>query len=369
VSDDEDIFQSVDPQTTVKPSFKKIEFTKARNEYVKSDKQANKPKMVTQNPKVDKRDWNGKSTQKLGLDFRFTKKTCFVCGSHNHLIKDCDFHEMRMTKKFVLNDKGKGTGQRDAGPIWNNTQRINHQNKFVPTVVLTRSGRIPGNPQQALNYKGMFDSGCSRNMTGNKALLTDYQDIDGGFVAFGGSTRGGKITGKQHKASCKVKLVSSISHPLQMLHMDLFVPTSNPQQNGVVERKNRTLIEAARTMLVDSLLPTIFSAEAVNTACYVFNRVLVTKPHNKTPYELIIGRAPSIIFMRPFGCPVTILNTLDPLGKFDEKAEEGFLVGYSVHSKAFRVFNFETKKVKENLHAKFLENKPNVTGQGANWLF
>ncbi|GJQ98451.1 putative ribonuclease H-like domain-containing protein [Tanacetum coccineum] len=142
-----------------------------------------------------------------------------------------------------------------------------------------------------------------------------------------------------------------------------------PQQNGVAERKNRTLIEAARTMLADSLLPTVFWAEAVNTACYVLNRVLVTKPHNKTPYELIIGKAPSISFMRPFGCPVTILNTLDPLGKFDGKAEEGFLVGYFVNSKAFRVFNFETRKVKENLHVNFLENKPNVAGQGPNWIF
>ncbi|GJV82883.1 putative ribonuclease H-like domain-containing protein [Tanacetum coccineum] len=80
-------------------------------------------------------------------------------------------------------------------------------------------------------------------------------------------------------------------------------------------------------------------------------------------------RAPSISFMRPFGCPVTILNTLDPLGKFDGKAEEGFLVGYSVNSKAFRVFNTETRKVEENLHVNFLENKPNVAGQGPNWLF
>ncbi|GKA00341.1 putative ribonuclease H-like domain-containing protein [Tanacetum coccineum] len=142
-----------------------------------------------------------------------------------------------------------------------------------------------------------------------------------------------------------------------------------PQQNEVAERKNRTLIEAARTMLADSLLPTVFWAEAVNTACYVLNRVLVTKPHNKTPYELIIGRAPSISFMRPFGCPVTILNTLDPLGKFDGKAEEGFLVGYSVNSKAFKVFNTKTRKVKENMHVNFLENKPNVAGQGPNWLF
>ncbi|GKB53880.1 putative ribonuclease H-like domain-containing protein [Tanacetum coccineum] len=86
-------------------------------------------------------------------------------------------------------------------------------------------------------------------------------------------------------------------------------------------------------MLADSLLPTVFWAEAVNTACYVLNRVLVTKPHNKTPYVLIIGRAPSISFMIPFRCLVTIL---DPLGKFDRRAEEGFLVGYSVNSKAFR---------------------------------
>ncbi|GKE55345.1 putative ribonuclease H-like domain-containing protein [Tanacetum coccineum] len=142
-----------------------------------------------------------------------------------------------------------------------------------------------------------------------------------------------------------------------------------PQQNRFVEKKNRTLIETARTMLVDSLLPTVFWAKVVNTACYVLNMVLVTKTHNKTPYELIISRAPSIMFMRPFGCPVTILNTLDPLGKFDGKAEEGFLVGYSVNSKAFRVFNSETRKVKDNLHVNFLENKLNVVGQGPNWIF
>ncbi|GKE09355.1 retrovirus-related pol polyprotein from transposon TNT 1-94, partial [Tanacetum coccineum] len=87
-----------------------------------------------------------------------------------------------------------------------------------------------------------------------------------------------------------------------------------PQQNGVAERRNRTLIKAARTMLVDSKLPTTFWAEAVSTACYVQNRVLVVKPHNKTPYELFRG-------------------------KFDGKSDEGFFVGYSLSSKAFRVYN------------------------------
>nr|GFA60407.1 retrovirus-related Pol polyprotein from transposon TNT 1-94 [Tanacetum cinerariifolium] len=85
-----------------------------------------------------------------------------------------------------------------------------------------------------------------------------------------------------------------------------------------------------------SLLPIPFWAEAVNTACYVQNRILVTKPQNKTPYELLHGRTPSIGFMKPFGCPVTILNTLDSLGKFERKVDEGFLVRYSVNSKAFK---------------------------------
>ncbi|GKE13135.1 putative ribonuclease H-like domain-containing protein [Tanacetum coccineum] len=142
-----------------------------------------------------------------------------------------------------------------------------------------------------------------------------------------------------------------------------------PQQNGVAERKNRTLIEAARTMLADSFLPNTFWAEAVSTACYVLNRVLVTKPHNKTPYELITGKIPIISYIRPFGCHVTILNTIDHLGKFAGKSDEGFLVGYSLQSKAFRVYNLETKRVEENLHITFLENKPNVAGKGPTWLF
>ncbi|GKD83228.1 putative ribonuclease H-like domain-containing protein [Tanacetum coccineum] len=117
-----------------------------------------------------------------------------------------------------------------------------------------------------------------------------------------------------------------------------------PQQNGVAERRNRILIEAAKTMLADSKLPTTFWAEAVSTACYVQNRVLVVKPHNKTPYELFRG-------------------------KFDGKSDEGFFVGYSFSSKAFRVYNTRTRRVEENLHIGFLENKPMIEGNGPKWLF
>ncbi|GJR48313.1 retrotransposon protein, putative, ty1-copia subclass [Tanacetum coccineum] len=142
-----------------------------------------------------------------------------------------------------------------------------------------------------------------------------------------------------------------------------------PQQNGVAERRNRTLIEAARTMLADFKLPTTFWAEAVNTVCYVHNRVIIIKPHNKTPYELFRGRTPALNFMRPFGCHVSILNTLDHLGKFDGKSDYGFFVGYSLTSKAFRVYNIRTRRVEENLHIRFLEDKPIVSVDGPKWLF
>ncbi|GKE38447.1 ribonuclease H-like domain-containing protein, partial [Tanacetum coccineum] len=108
-----------------------------------------------------------------------------------------------------------------------------------------------------------------------------------------------------------------------------FSVARTPQQNGIAERRNRTLIEAART----------------------------------------IGRTPTLIFMRPFECHVIILNTLDHLGKFDGKFDDGFFVGYSLTSKAFRVYNIRTRKVEENLHIRFLENKPIVTGDGPKWLF
>ncbi|GKF65657.1 putative ribonuclease H-like domain-containing protein, partial [Tanacetum coccineum] len=146
------------------------------------------------------------------------------------------------------------------------------------------------------------------------------------------------------------------------------------EQKGInrevsVARTPRTLIEAARTMLADSKLPTTFWAEAVNTACYVHNRVLVVKPHNKTPYELFRGRTLVLSFVRPFGYHVTILNTLDYLGKFDGKSDEGFFVGYLMNSKAFRVYNIRTRKVEENLHTRFLEDQPLIAGDRPKWMF
>nr|GFC09532.1 retrovirus-related Pol polyprotein from transposon TNT 1-94 [Tanacetum cinerariifolium] len=148
-----------------------------------------------------------------------------------------------------------------------------------------------------------------------------------------------------------------------------FRNAKTPQQNGVAERRNMSLIEEARTMLADAKLLVTFWAEAVTTACYVQNRVLVNKAHNKNPYELFNGRTHAIGFLKPFGCHVMILNMLDNLGKFEAKGDEGYFLGYSMSSKAYRVFNKRTKMVEENLHIKFLENKAIKKGSGPNWLF
>ncbi|GKD01910.1 putative ribonuclease H-like domain-containing protein [Tanacetum coccineum] len=229
-------------------------------------------------PKPDKKDYSGLMSKKLGLGFGYTKKACFVCGSFSHLIRYCDFHEKMMAKQAELNNRmSKGSSQREIRPVWNNVQRMNHQNQFVPKAVLTRTGKIlvntartsgtntvntarynfnkqavPINAARKVNTvkpivnnaipkasfhksvssfrksfnrtttlrtnfskqkvntaetihkelyrtKGLLivDSGCSMNMTRNKAYLAEYQDFNGGPVAFGGSK--GYITAKEEQ--------------------------------------------------------------------------------------------------------------------------------------------------------------------------
>ncbi|GJU32485.1 ribonuclease H-like domain-containing protein [Tanacetum coccineum] len=150
-----------------KSSYAKINFVKSNENTRKSvfeqhtHRQA-KNLRKRQNSRVDKRNWNAIMTKKLRDGFEFKKKACFVCGSLNHLINDCNFYENKTVGKYVFNNEGKTTGQREVRPIWNNAKR--------------------GNPQYTLQDQGIFDSECSRHMTGNKSYLTDYQEIDGGFV-------------------------------------------------------------------------------------------------------------------------------------------------------------------------------------------
>ncbi|GJX15067.1 ribonuclease H-like domain-containing protein [Tanacetum coccineum] len=168
--------------------------------------------------------------------------------------------------------------------VWKPKTKIQVSDGLGPQKRLIFLPHVQGNPQMDLQDQGVIDSGCSRHMTWNMSYLTNFEEID-----------------------------------RDMLRLEV---TPN-------EGKSQAYVQSKL-------------AEVVNTDCYVQNRVLVIKPHNNTPYELFLDRKPTLGFMRPFGCPVTILNTIDHLGKFDGKANEGFFVG---------------------------KNTPNIAGSRPNWLF
>ncbi|GJT64720.1 ribonuclease H-like domain-containing protein [Tanacetum coccineum] len=159
-----------------KPSYAKINFVKSNENTRKSVIEQNTYRQAenlrkSQSPRVDKRNWNGLMTQKLGDGFEFNKKACFVCGSLNHLIKDCNFYENKMVGKSMLNNMGRVTGQREVRPVWNNAQRVNHQNKlthphpkrnFVPTAVLTKSGNVLVNTAKQSSSRAAVSNSTAR---------------------------------------------------------------------------------------------------------------------------------------------------------------------------------------------------------------
>ncbi|GJT99751.1 putative ribonuclease H-like domain-containing protein [Tanacetum coccineum] len=471
--------------------------------------------------KVNGKNWDEMMERKLGEGYSFIKKKCFVCGSLSHLIRDCDFYEKKMVREAELKKQRVfNTGNGVAKPVWNNANRVNHANHFVPRPVQLNTGRANVNsvrqnvnsvrpnvntgranvnsvrqnvnsvrsnvntgsfnintvkakqpintsnsnsfspvrpqgtavktsagynwrktrpnsncnsgsnfirtdhPLKNMEDRGIFDSGCSGHMTGNKDHLDDFEECKGGSVTFGGSkgyiTSKGRIRvgnldfdsvsfvkelghfnlfsisqicDKHHKVlftetECLVvspdfkmpdenQILLQVPRQHNMYSFDMKTPaltkdyscliakaTSDESKlwyrrfswvfflatkdetsgilhnfirqienqlnyrNGVAERMNRTLIEASRTMLADSLLPTTFWTEAVSTACYIFNRVRVKQPQNKTPYELCLAQT-IYSYIRPFGVPVTILDTLSVVGKFVGMSDDGFLVGTS----------------------------------------
>jgi transposase InsO family protein len=123
-----------------------------------------------------------------------------------------------------------------------------------------------------------------------------------------------------------------------------FLASYTPQQNGVVERKNRTLIERERTMLDECKTQDIFWAEAINTTCHAINRLYLHKFHKKTSYELITDGKPKMSYFRVFGCKCFILNKRPRTSKFAPKVDEGFLLGYGPNEHAYRVFNLNHRK-------------------------
>jgi len=157
-----------------------------------------------------------------------------------------------------------------------------------------------------------------------------------------------------HKGEFQNEKFSSFCEKLGIFHN--FSAPKTPQQNGVVERKNISLEELARTILSESSLPKYFWADVVSTVCYVMNQILIRPILKKTPYELLNGRKPNIGHLKVFGCKCYILNNgKDNLRKFDEKADNGIFLGYSLSSHAYRVYNKRLTTMEEYVHVAFDE--------------
>ncbi|GJR44031.1 retrovirus-related pol polyprotein from transposon TNT 1-94 [Tanacetum coccineum] len=290
----------------------------------------------------------------------------------------------------------------------------------------------------------IIDSGCSKHMTGNRALLTNFVEKFIGTVCFGNNDFAmiagygyvviGSMTikivyyveglpkmkfekdhlcsaceqGKIHRKHHKSKTAFASNKPLYLLHMDLcgsmrvesingkryvlvvvdvysrytwvridngtefknkylakfydevgisqqFSAARTPQQNGVVERRNRTLVKAARTMLTFANLPLFLWAEAIATACFTQNHSIIHKCFNKTPYELINKKKPNIKFFHVFGCKCYLLNDYDDVGKLKAKGDIGVFVGYSKESASFKIYNERTQKIHESVNVNFDE--------------
>nr|GEZ22775.1 retrovirus-related Pol polyprotein from transposon TNT 1-94 [Tanacetum cinerariifolium] len=180
--------------------------------------------------------------------------------------------------------------------------------------------------------------------------------------------------GKRKRASHPPKPVPNSRQRLHILHMDLCGPmriasinekhvgishqmssVQTPQKNGVVERRNQTLVEAARTMLIFSRAPLFLWAKAIATACFTQNRFIIHCRFNKTPYELINGRKPDISFLHVFGALCYPKNDREDIGKLGANGDIVFFIGYSADSCAYRIFNRRTKKIMETMNVSFDE--------------
>nr|GEV56484.1 putative ribonuclease H-like domain-containing protein [Tanacetum cinerariifolium] len=354
-------------------------------------------------PKIDLSNSGLKEFQQLELD-NYGAKTS-KCVSENISNEAKESPDAPLVKELVSDDKLE---KKTVFPIAAKKEFVRPKQQEKPVMKLVK---------------------FSRHMTGNMSYLSDFKEFNGGYVTFRGGAKGGRITGKgtlkiadesqvllkvpkknnmysvdmknivpKESLTCLVakatldesmlwhrrlghinfktinKLVKeNLVRGLPPKHFENYrtcIACLKGKQHKASSTKNETTCILKKFITeIENLVDKKVKAEAVNTACYVQNKVLVVKPHNKTPYELFRGRTPALRFMRPFGYHVTILNTLDHLGKFDGKSDDGFFVGYSLNSKAFRVYNTRTRKVEESLHVRFLEDKPIITGDGPKWLF
>ncbi|GJY44965.1 putative ribonuclease H-like domain-containing protein [Tanacetum coccineum] len=221
--------------------------------------------------------------------------------------------------------------------------------KMLTAITIKGKGWYLGHPQ--IEDQGYVDSGCSRHMTGNVSYLSYFKAFDGGYVTFRGGAKGEIITSK---GTLK-------THKLDFEDVLLKVPRKNNMYS--VNMKN----------IVPKECLTCLVAKATLDESILWHRRLGHvnfKTINKLVKDNLVRGFPSKRFENDQTCVACLKGKQHKAScKFDGKSNDGFFIGYSLNRKAFRVYNIRTRKVKENLHVRFLEDKPIVAGDGPKWLF
>ncbi|GKC71889.1 ribonuclease H-like domain-containing protein, partial [Tanacetum coccineum] len=384
-----DVATSEAKTSVSKPNFAKVEFVKSK-EHVKTPKEF--VKEVENNKQAKHLRKNSKTLQEQQyytakpINIAYPKPTVNYARPSSNVFNRAHSHVRRPFNMFTSNKnnnfnkkanivKGNVTTVGPKAVVSNEANAVKASTCWVwrpKQKVLDH-----GNPQLELQEKGVIDSGCSRHITGNKSYLSDYEKINGGFVAFREDPKGGRITGKGKISIGKLDFedvyfvkelkfnLFSVSQMCDKKNSVLFTDTEcvvlSPDfkllnENHVmlrVPRKDNMYNVDLKNIIPSGGLTCLFAKVTLDESNLWHRRLghIISK-HNKL-----------------VRCLVTILNTLDHLGKFDGKADEWFFVGYSTNSKAFEVCNSRTRIVEENLHVKFSEETPNIAGNGHNWLF
>nr|GEW94370.1 retrovirus-related Pol polyprotein from transposon TNT 1-94 [Tanacetum cinerariifolium] len=270
-------------------------------------------------PRNDKKTFQRSRDDKNGKGDR----KCFRCGDPNHLIREGPKPPKDNNQRAFVRGSWSDSGEEDDGNVKDETCHVAQASNVICL-------RVDLEPNEWIK-----DSECSKNMTVTKSSY---------------------LQGIQQREFDKELQFGEFCNANGITH-NFSVPC-NPQSNGVVERKNRTLPKMSRVMLNEQSLPQKFWCNAVDTLTYILNRILIRAILGKTPYELLRGRKPTLDYFRVFGSKCFILNTKDYHTKFDPKSYEDVFLGYTQNSKAYIILNKHTRKIEESLTLTFDETPP-----------